>query len=112
MSADQHSPLGECCVGRAPGPGERLIEFNNIYEDGTEVDVRHAVSMLTPAEYAALTPDEVAALAEDDVPVDTYEEYQRELLWRYTGTGKCEGDAGYFARSVDGLTPVITEEWC
>lgn len=108
---DHHKPFGECCKDRVPLAGERLIEFDNIYEDGTEVKVRHCVPLLTEEQFAVLSPAERLGLVEDN-PCPTYEDYQREELWLWTGTGKCEGDAGYFATSVDGLQPAIEEEWC
>lgn len=46
-----------------------------------------------------------------EFPEHMDEEAQRDFLWGFTGTGRTHGDAGYFAESIDGLEPAISEEW-
>lgn len=83
-----HLPKGECCVGVVAGPGQRLIEFTSVYDDGEKFVILHVL----------------------DVDPGLDAEAVEELLEPHTGVGH-PGDAGYFARSVDGMVPEINLEW-
>lgn len=56
---------------------------------------------------------------EYDIPLDerTFEtdeewaEYLYETIHPFTGVGYVDGNSAYFVESIDGLEPVINEEW-
>lgn len=75
----------------------RAIRISNVYEGGAEIPVTVAIELRQRG------PDE------DDA---AWDEYLRDILWPLTGTGRTEGNAGYFAESIDGLDPEIRMEWC
>lgn len=76
----------------------RRIKFTACYvEDGAEVVTYEDVPLRT--DLGTMTNDE------------RYE-YLNERLWPLTGTGRTEGDAGYFAESADDVEPAIEMEWC
>ncbi len=84
-----HDLEGNCCRRREPLPGQRVLEFRNVYDDGVDITVRHVLML----------PD----VDEDEL---------RDYLWEFTGTNRPYGDAGYFVQSIDGEKPSIIEEWC
>jgi hypothetical protein len=77
----------------------RTVKFTSVYaDDGDEISHTELVGV----------PDEILTVADDD----EREELLRELLWPMTGTGREQGDACYWAESVDELEPYFEIEWC
>lgn len=66
-------------------------KFTNIYEDGEEVELTKTITVETP-------PDDLVLLGRDD---KRREEWAYENLHPHTGTGKEEGDAGYFVEIIE-----------
>lgn len=78
--------------------GQRLVEVTNVYEDGETVLTHARVTLPQPQP--------------DDSPDSYVDRLRDEVLFPLTGTGRTDGDACYFVKSIDGLEPVINEEWC
>jgi len=91
----------------SPGPAQEeliavTLEIDNIYEDGEQIQT------VVQAEIPAPPTDKDSG---------EYEDWEYDHIFEHTGTGKEEGDAGYFvkvtASSRPDLLPVGTEyEFC
>ena len=75
----------------------RELKITNIYEDGGEVITHERVVLSERSRFS----DESA-----------WNDYLQDTLFKYTGTGRTSGDAGYFVESDDGLDPAISVEYC
>lgn len=73
----------------------RQLEITNVYVGVGTIVTTVTVEVDDPTDY---TPE-------------AYHKYLDEELFQYTGTGRMEGEAGYFVKSTDGLEPPIDLEY-
>lgn len=74
------------------------LVIDNIYEDGEEIQTTVRTTVHAPP-----------TLDEND---DDYQDWAAEEIMPHTGTGKTEGDAGYFVKCVASSWPaLIGREW-
>lgn len=72
------------------------LEIDNVYEDGESIQTFVETEIDPPPTDAELENDEDGKLRDD---------WEQENIFEHTGTGKTEGDAGYFVKVLQSSDP-------